>query len=125
MHETVGENSCMRKLMLAGAVALAMMSSPAAFAGDGGLVVSDSHLAHFHSALHLRPEQEHSWARVVATVRDIARRQNAEAATLDGAALKRLISAAMPLFRQLDTDQKRDAMRLARALGISSLASLL
>src|SRR3982750_1665388 len=115
----------MRKLMLAGAVALAMMGSSAALAGDGALVVTDSHLAHFHSVLNLRPDQEHYWGRVVATVHAIAHRQNAEGATLDGAALKRLVSAAMPLFRQLDTDQKREAMRLARALGISSLASLL
>jgi len=31
----------------------------------------------------------------------------------------------MPLFRRLDAEQKRDAMRLARSLGISSLASAL
>jgi len=114
----------MRKLVLAGAVALAMMGSSAAFAGDG-LVVTEGHLAHFHSVLQLRPEQERYWARIAATVRDIARRQGGGGATLDAPALKRLISAAMPLFRQLDTDQKREAMRLARALGISSLASLL
>jgi hypothetical protein len=124
MHKKGGENSWMRKLMLAGAVALAMMGSSAALAGDGALVVTDSHLAHFHSALDLRPDQERHWANVVATVHAIARRQNADGATLDGAGLKRLISAAMPLFRQLDTDQKRKAMQLARALGISSLASL-
>ena len=50
---------------------------------------------------------------MVATVHAIARRQNADGATLDGPGLKRLISAAMPLFRQLDTDQKRKAMQLA------------
>ena len=58
----------MRKLMLASAVALAMMGTSAARAGDGGMVVTDGHLAHFHSALNLRPDQEHHWAQIVATV---------------------------------------------------------
>src|SRR5262245_13458433 len=113
----------MRKMMLAGAVALVLVGSSAAFAGDG-LVITSGHVAHFTSVLNLRLDKERYWAPVAATVRDIARRQGGESATLDGASLRRLVSAAMPLFRRLDTDQKREAMRLARSLGISSLASL-
>jgi len=118
----------MRKLMLAGAMALAMMGSTAVMAGDAGshgMVVTDGHLAQFKSVLNLTPDQERYWSPIVATVRDIARRQNAVAATLDGGSIRRLIGAAMPLFRRLDAEQKREAMALARALGISSLASAL
>jgi hypothetical protein len=113
----------MRKTMLAGALALAMMGS-SCFAGDG-IVVSQSHIAQFKSVLNLTPEQEPYWHRVEAVLRDIARRQEAAAVTLDAHALRRLVSSAMPLFRRLDPEQKRDAMRLARSLGISSLASVL
>lgn len=112
----------MRKLMRAGAVALAMLGSTVAFAGEP-LVVGEGQIAQFKAVLNLTAEQQRHWAPIEATLRDIARRQNAGAATLDIMSLKRLISAAMPLFRRLDPDQKRDAMALARSLGISSLAS--
>jgi hypothetical protein len=124
----------MRKLMIAGAIALATMGSTVAFAGEaasqggarasqGSLVVTDDRLAQFKAALNLTAEQQRYWSPIEATLRDIARRQNAVAATLDGSSIRRLVSAAMPLFRRLDAEQKRDAMALARALGISSLAS--
>jgi hypothetical protein len=114
----------MRKLILAGALALATLGSSAALAGDG-FVVGHAEMAQFRSALNLTADQEPYWARIEAAVRDIARRQNAAAATLDGSAIKRLVSAAMPLFRRLDAEQKGKAMALARSLGISSLASLM
>jgi len=122
----------MRKLMLAGAVALAALGSSGSFAADvanqgehaaSGFVVTDGQLAHFKAVLKLTADQERYWAAIEATVRDIARRQNAAAATLDVTSLRRLVSAAMPLFRRLDVEQKREAMALARALGIASLAS--
>jgi hypothetical protein len=112
----------MRKTMLAGVLALAMMGSSSCFAGDG-MVVTPSHVAQFKAVLNLTPAQEPYWQRVEAVLRDIARRQDAAAVTLDANALRRLVSSAMPLFRRLDAEQKRDAMRLARSLGISSLAS--
>ena len=112
----------MRKTVLAGALALALMGSSSCFAGDA-LVVTSSHIAQFKTVLNLTPEQEPYWRRVEAALHDLARRQDAEAVTLDGHALRRLVSSAMPLFRRLDTEQKREAMRLARSLGISSLAS--
>ena len=111
----------MRKLMLAGAVALAMMGSTASFAGE--MVVTEGHIAQFRSALRLTAEQERYWAPIAATLRNIARQQNAESATLTGASLRRVVAAAMPLFRRLDADQKRQAMALARSLGVSSLAA--
>jgi len=114
----------MRKLMLAGAFALATMMSSAAFAGDA-MVVGQAQMAQFKAALNLTAAQERYWGAIEAAVHNIARRQNAEAATLDAHALRRLVSAAMPLFRRLDAEQKSRAMALARAFGISSLASLL
>ena len=113
----------MRKLMLAGAVALAMVGSTAAFADP--LVVGNAQLAQFKAVLNLTADQERYWAAIEATVHDIARRQNASVATLDLMSLKRLVACAMPLFRRLDAEQKREAMALARSLGISSLASAL
>ena len=59
---------------------------------------------------------------VEATLRDIARRRNVAATTLDDKSLKRLLASAMPLLRRLDPEQKRDLMALARSLGIFSLA---
>ena len=46
----------------------------------------------------------------------------AAADAVDDAALQRLVASAMPLFKRLDAEQKRDAIKLARSLGISSLA---
>jgi len=111
----------MRKLMLAGAL-LATMGWSSAFAGEA-LVVTDGHIAQFKAVLNLTAQQERYWSPVEATLRDIARRQRATAATLDYGSVRRLIASAMPLFRRLDSEQKRDAIALARSLGISSLAS--
>ena len=112
----------MRKTILAGALALVMMGSSSCFAGEA-LVVTSGHIAQFKTVLNLTAEQEPYWYRVEAVLRDIARRQDSAAVTLDGHALRRLVASAMPLFRRLDAEQKREAMRLARQLGISSLAS--
>jgi hypothetical protein len=112
----------MRKLMLAGAVALAMTGWSGACAGEA-MVVTDGHIAQFKQVLNLKADQERYWSAIEATLRDIARRQNAAVATLDYASLRRLIASAMPLFRRLDSEQKREAIALARSLGISRLAS--
>jgi len=117
--------------MLAGALALAMVGSfvPAAAAGSegearpAGFVLTEGEIAHFKAVLNLKPEQERYWAPIEATLRAIARGQHGAAATLDAGALRRLISSAMPLFRRLDAEQKREAMALARSLGIASIAS--
>ena len=119
----------MGKAMLAGACMLAMVGS-SVLAGDGAsesgqatFVVTEGLIAQVKAVLKLTPEQDRYWSPIEATLRDIARAQHATAATLDGASRKRLVSSAMPLFRRLDPEQKRDAMRLARALGVASLAA--
>jgi hypothetical protein len=120
----------MWKAMLAGACALAMVES-SVLAGDGAsengqraaVVVTEGLIAQVKTVLNLTPAQEPYWSPIEATLRDIARVQHATAATLDGASRKRLVSSAMPLLRRLDPEQKRDVMRLARALGVGSLAA--
>ena len=120
----------MRKAMLAGACALAMIGSSSALAGEAepagrqepSFVVTEGQIAQFKAVLNLTSEQEPYWNRVELVLRDIARRQRAAADALDSAALKRLVGSAVPLFKRLDAEQKRDAIRLARSLGISSLA---
>ena len=121
----------MWRAMLACALALAMVGSfvPAASAESeggarhAGFVVTEDEIAHFKAVLNLKPEQERYWAPIEATLRAIARGQNGTGATLNAGALRRLISSAMPLFRRLDAEQKREAMALARSLGIASIAS--
>ena len=121
----------MRKAMLAGACALAMIGSSSALAGEGepvahqepSFVVTEGRIAQFKAVLKITSEQEPYWTRVELVLRDIARRQRAAAAdAVDNAALQRLVASAMPLFKRLDAEQKRDAIKLARSLGISSLA---
>jgi hypothetical protein len=41
---------------------------------------------------------------------------------LSAASIKRLVSAAQPLIKSLDDDQKRRAMTMARAMGLGGLA---
>jgi len=120
----------MRKTMLAGACALAMIGS-SALAGEGdqsgyqepSFVMTEGRIAQFKATLNITSEQEPYWTRVELVLRDIARRQRATAAdAVDTGTLQRLVASAVPLFKRLDTDQKREAIRLARSLGISSLA---
>jgi len=131
----------MRKAMLAGTMALALMGSSAlvAQAADmsqpaAGLVITEGQIAQFKANLKLTPAQERHWAPVEATLREMARRQAQQSAsngfvarlkavTLNAAGLRRLTSAALPLLKSLDEDQKRHAMHVARAMGLSSVAA--
>jgi hypothetical protein len=47
---------------------------------------------------------------------------NAAGATLDDKSMTRLLALAMPLFRRLDPEQKRDLVALAHSLGLFRLA---
>jgi DNA-binding IclR family transcriptional regulator len=42
---------------------------------------------------------------------------------MSAASMRRLVSAAQPLVKSLDEDQKREAISLARAMGFGSLAA--
>jgi len=115
--------------MLAGACALAMIGS-SALASEGdqsahqepSFVMTEGRIAQFKATLNITSEQEPYWTRVELVLRDIARRQRTEADALDTATLRRLVASAIPLFKRLAAEQKREAIKLARSLGITSLA---
>jgi zinc resistance-associated protein len=140
----------MWKTALAGAFALAITgSSVSAQDGDTAPRVSqpsvnfsevNAKLASAKAALRLTPEQARHWPRVEAILRDIVRRQSAAEeqasgnavyrlsaraadAVVSAASIRRLISAAQPLIRSLDDDQKRNAITMARAMGLGHVAA--
>lgn len=132
----------MRKMMCAGAVALATVVS--SFAIDAArwpsaaseVTITDAQIGRFKSALRLNAEQQRHWAPVEATLRDIMRRKTAgqdgeglvqrvksrvRAVMLDAQELHRLGSAARPLIHSLDAEQKAAAMRLVQAMGFGTV----
>jgi hypothetical protein len=139
----------MRKGILAGALALVMTGSAvyaqdeaAPRAGQPSINHSEvsAKLAQAKAALRLTPEQARHWPRVEAILRDIVRRQSAAEeqasgstiyrlsaraadAVVSAAAIRRLVSAAQPLIRSLDEGQKREAITMARAMGLGHVAA--
>jgi hypothetical protein len=104
----------------------------------GGPVVKEAHIARLRAALNLTAEQQAYWGPVESALRAIARAQAREEASagfvqrmsdrasrVAGTAvhIKRLVSAAKPLIRVLDENQKRSAMSFAQAAGFGNLAS--
>lgn len=136
----------MWKALSAGLIALAfsgmLVASVPAHAENSRL---EAGIARFKAALRLKPEQEKHWPRVEAVLRSIASegdRQQADDASpqpgffrrvgaratemaMSAGSMRRLISAAQPLVKSLDEDQKREAITLARAMGFGSLAARL
>lgn len=141
----------MRKLAGAGAFALAtgvaVLVSTSVLAQESaqvmpaptGMVVTDGQIAQFKSALRLTSAQEKHWIPVAVALRNIARRQSrhdvesasavqrvasrAAAIAIHAVSYKQLAAAATPLLRSLDEEQKRDVMKIARAMGIEHLAA--
>jgi hypothetical protein len=134
----------MRKVMRAGAFALATMVSSVAIdaaqrpVSATEVVISDAQIARFKSALRLSATQERHWAPVEATLRDIMRRKAAsndgeglvqrvknrvKAVVVDTQELRRLGSVAMPLVHSLDPDQKQVAMRLVQSMGFGTVVA--
>jgi len=97
---------------------------------DGTLNVAQ--IANIKAALNLSPDQERYWMPVEAELRDIARQLAAQKAAGRKPALalgandaQRLYWAAGPLIMSLREDQKREARRLARSMGLEQVASLI
>ena len=126
------------KAGLAGILALAAMGPapaqarmatkfrPAAHAG----VLTDGQIHRMKAALKLTRLQERYWPPIEAALREMARELShhsaageGRAAALDQAKVQRLASVAYPLLMSLDEGQKRDAMALARAMGLGSLVA--
>ncbi len=100
---------------------------------------ADARIAALHAGLQLTPAQEKNWPAVESAMRDMAKqraehfaaRQNAakpadpiarmsrraEAMESRGAALKKLATAAGPLYQSLDQAQKHRFVVLARVMG--------
>jgi hypothetical protein len=135
----------MWKALLAGLFALAFWGSiagsvPALAEASPRL---EAGIARFKAALRLTPQQEKHWPRVEAALRSIAsesdRQQVADASPQPGffrrvgtratemamgaSSMRRLVSAAQPLVKSLDENQKREAITLARAMGFGGLAA--
>jgi hypothetical protein len=97
---------------------------------DGSLTVEQ--IARIKANLHLTPEQEQHWAPVEAELRNIARQMAADKVagkkpkvTINAETAQRLYWAAGPLIMSLRDDQKQEARRLARNMGLEQVASLI
>ena len=132
----------MRNAAIAGALALAVMGMSSALADDArgrgewtrparaGFVLTEAHVARLKSVLNLNAVQARYWPAVEAALRDFMRRQVPEmrgsrgflqyagAYSYHAASMSRVMSAAMPLIKTLDEEQKREAINLARAMGL-------
>jgi len=142
---------CMWKAALVGALALtatgSFVSAQELASHSGPRYALQSHgngevvskIAQAKASLRLTPEQEKHWPRVEVALRDVATRQNnveeasaggfvqkvkarAGEIMLNAASIKRLVSAAGPLIKSLNEDQKRQALAMARSMGLASVA---
>jgi hypothetical protein len=115
----------MKKVVLAGAVALVMAgSSVFSVASAQSLLpvsatsgVSQAQIGQLKAVLNLTPEQEVHWPALESALRQV------RGSAVDAIALKRLLAAARPLIKSLDEGQKRTALRLAHSLGLASVAA--
>ena len=139
----------MWKAGLAGLVAL-MIGSSVAAAGSGeedfgqgqvlvqsGAMMSLAQVSRLKSALKLTAAQQQFWPAIERAFHEISQAQ--EAATsqsfvqgvksrvasigLNALALRRLASAAYPLIRTLDDEQKQSGLAFARSAGLHSVAA--
>ena len=97
-------------------------------------LLDDTHIAGIRSRLRLTSDQAEYWPAVEAALRDIAKTQfreqhikhvRAGKAKIDVNApeVQKLIWAAMPLLALLREDQKREVRKLARVIGLDSVAA--
>jgi len=101
----------------------------------------ESGIARFKAALRLKPEQQKHWPRVEAALRSMANEgekveladaqpglirrtvNRASELAMNATSMRRLVSAAQPLVKSLDQEQKREAITLARSMGFAQLAA--
>jgi zinc resistance-associated protein len=140
----------MWKAGLAGVVALVIGSSVAC-AGSGevdfgrsspavaqsGVTMSLAQVSRLKSVLKLTATQEQLWPAIERAFHEISQAQEtagsqgfvqgvksrAASIGLNALALRRLASAAYPLIRTLDEDQKQSALAFARSAGLHSVAA--
>lgn len=138
----------MKKLLCAGAVALAitgLLPTLPATAGEPGpyfgqAAATSINIARIKAALHLRADQERYWPAVENALVAVAKRQRAEteqggfmhrishrvvSIVLDNSAIARLAAAARPLVAALDQEQMQAASGLANQMGLGSVVAAL
>ncbi len=121
------------KAALAGVIALAAVGPASATKfrpTHVGSVLTDGQIHRMKATLRLTRMQEQYWPPIEAALREMARELSREsaseessAAAIDQAKVQRLASVAYPLLATLDESQKRNAMALARAMGLGSLVA--
>lgn len=99
---------------------------------DKDNLLSPAQIGHIKANLNLTPDQERYWAPVEAELKQLARQLAAQKAagrkptlSLGATDAQRLYWAAGPLIMSLREDQKREVRRLARAMGLEQVASLI
>ena len=122
------------KAALAGVIALAAVGPASATkfrpTTHVGSVLTDGQIHRMKATLRLTRMQEQYWPPIEAALREMAREvsrksasEESSAAAIDQAKVQRLASVAYPLLATLDESQKRNAMALARAMGLGSLVA--
>ena len=122
------------KAALAGVIALAAVGPASATkfrpTTHVGSVLTDGQIHRMKATLRLTRVQEQYWPPIEAALREMARElsrqsgsEEGSAAAIDEAKVQRLASVAYPLLATLDESQKRNAMALARAMGLGSLVA--
>ncbi len=137
----------MRKVLIAGVVALATIGSTAVRADTAES--SQSHavkaepsmsagqVSHLKFVLRLNTTQEQLWPAIEGAFREIRDSQEGVAAQgfvqglknraasigLNALAMRRLASAAYPLIRTLSEEQKQSGLAFVRSAGLSSVAA--
>lgn len=117
----------------------AAITSPVAAAAHHpnrqGFLLNDAQIGSIKERLHLTPDQERMWPAVEAALRNVAyakvrtaHRHDApgsEVASLDaeGAEVRGLKSAAIPLLMSFNDEQKNEVRSLAHVMGLDKLAS--
>lgn len=100
-------------------------------------VLSLAHVARLKSVLKLTAAQEQLWPAVERAFHEVSQAQEngasqglvqgikhrAVSVALNGLALRRLASAAYPLLRTLDEEQKQSGLAFARSVGLHSVAA--
>lgn len=136
----------MKRTFCAGVLALAMtallpgLPGHAAPIGAAEVQAASVDVARIKTALRLTPEQEPYWAPLEVALRDVVRRQKAQAESaglvrrisnkvyslvLDTAAIKHLAVAARPLIAKLDSQQMQVASGLVQEMGLGPVVAAL
>ena len=111
--------------------------SPNRSASASEVVMSVTHVTRLKAALKLTAQQEQLWPAIEHAFREISQAQEAVASQgivqgikhrvtsigLNTSALRRLASAAYPLIRTLNEEQKQNGLAFARSVGLESVAA--